>query len=421
MDLQGPLTAAGLKNFNGSINLSASFTGKAGDLVLATGSVDQTGTYVFEVEPQGVGSSRSKYSNYWGVANGNDTMYSLWNPTDKAQDIAATFYYGDGSGKYILPVHLDPQASTMIDMAMLIMEKKSDANGNLIPSSVQEGSAEFSSAKDRREMITLVIASGIYNVATATCQEGCINCCGVTEQPGTNPQVTPNPFSCALGGSVGLGGSAEDCSGQYYSPDTNGWTSSDTSVATVDSVGNVTCVGAGSVTISASWSNMVEATGQLCGPPSCPTGGFGAPAQGTVGNPAQLLVIGDTTTNPTNCPNTKLRILAYQIQDANGNDVTANVQTKEQFASKSANTCGNTITTSETCSGTPNGIIHDSLSVGCNSVDNGCGYTFTNQQWVWCNGTTNTVIGTVGDLVVHDNAISVGGSFTSIKGKVIKP
>ena len=81
---------------------------KEGDLVLASGSVDQTGTYVFEVEPQGVASSRSKYANYWGVANGNDTMYSLWNPSDTAEDIVATFYYGDGSGKYTLPVHLAP-------------------------------------------------------------------------------------------------------------------------------------------------------------------------------------------------------------------------------------------------------------------------------------------------------------------------
>jgi hypothetical protein len=36
-------------------------------------------------------------------------------------------------------------------------------------------------------------------------------------------------------------------------------------------------------------------------------------------------------------------------------------------------------------------------------------------------GTVSTVIGTVGDLVVHDNAISVGGSYASIKGKIIKP
>src|SRR5216684_3260778 len=93
VDLQGPLNAVGLKNFSGSINLSTSFTGKAGDLVLATGSVDQTGTYVFEVEPESVGSFRSKNANYWGVANGNDTMFSLWNPTGAAQDILVTFYY----------------------------------------------------------------------------------------------------------------------------------------------------------------------------------------------------------------------------------------------------------------------------------------------------------------------------------------
>lgn len=146
-DLQGPLTAAGLKDFNGSINLSASFSGKGGDLVLASGSVDQTGTYVFEVKPQGMGSSNSKYTNYWGAANGNDTMFTLWNPTDAAQDILATFYYGDGSGKYTLPVHLDRQASTMIDMAMLIMEKKPDASGNVIPANIQEGSAQFASAQ----------------------------------------------------------------------------------------------------------------------------------------------------------------------------------------------------------------------------------------------------------------------------------
>src|SRR5713226_313374 len=44
VDMQAALNSAGLKSFNGSINLSTSFTGKAGDLVLATGSVDQTGS-----------------------------------------------------------------------------------------------------------------------------------------------------------------------------------------------------------------------------------------------------------------------------------------------------------------------------------------------------------------------------------------
>lgn len=102
-------------------------------------------------------------------------------------------------------------------------------------------------------------------------------------------------------------------------------------------------------------------------------------------------------------------------------DLPSDVDTREQFASKSANTCNTTITASETCSGTPSGIIHDTLTAGCNSVENGCGYTYTKQQWVWCNGTTSVVIGTVGDLVVHDHSISVGGVFTSLKGQTILP
>ncbi len=179
VDLQGPLNAAGLKNFNGSINLSSSFTGKGGDLVLATGSVDQTGTYVFEVEPESVDTFRSKNANYWGVAHGNDTMFTLWNPTSTPQDILVTFYYGDGSGKYTVPVYLDAQASTMIDMAMLIAEIKPDADGNIIPPSVEEGSAQFASAKGRNEKISIVIASGIYNVSTATCYCNCIICCSI--------------------------------------------------------------------------------------------------------------------------------------------------------------------------------------------------------------------------------------------------
>ena len=329
VNMQAAITSAGLDNFNGSVNLSVAFTGKAGDLLMASGSVDQTGTYVFEVEPQGVGSSRSKYSNYWGVTNGNDTMYSLWNPTDTPQDIAATFYYGDGSGKYILPIHLEPQASAMIDMAMLIMEKKPDANGNLIPSSIQEGSAEFSSAKDRREMITLVIAGGLYNVATATCGGTCFQCCGVTvTHSPANPQVYPTPFSCLPGDTVALSGSAEDCSGAYYSPDTNGWTSDNTSVATVDGSGNVTCKAAGSVNINATWSNMVATTSQVCGAPSCPTfnPGSAAPAQGTVKVPTSLSVVLGVLASSGQCSSSEYGAQAditYQVRDQNGAQIQA--------------------------------------------------------------------------------------------------
>jgi len=267
VQLEAALDAAGLKNFDGSINLSTSITGKPGDLVLATGSVDETGTYVFEVEPQGVGTSRSKFASYWGVSNGNDTMFTLWNPTAAAQDILVTFYYGDGSGKYNLPVHLGPQASIMIDMAMLIAENRPDPDGHLIPSNIHEGSAQFASANGRNETINLAIAGGIYNVSTATCIGGCISCCGVS-----NFGISPGSLSCAVGGTATATTSAVDCNGFQVYPV---WSSSNTTVATVDSNGNVSCASAGQATITAYWGNAVTTSNgglqQFCGISSCPT------------------------------------------------------------------------------------------------------------------------------------------------------
>lgn len=277
VDMRAVLNSAGLASINSFINLSVSFIGKAGNLILASGSVDQSGTYVFEVEPQGVSTSRIKFTNYWGVANGNDTMFSLWNPTDTAQDIVATFYYGDGSGKYTLPVHLEPQASTMIDMAMLIMEMKPDASGNIIPPSIQEGSAQFASAKGPHEQMTLVIAGGIYNVVDATCGITCIYCCGYS-----NYGINPSPIYCPIGESWGLTSTAVDCNGNPVPP--SSWASSNTSVMTVDSFGNVHGVAVGSANITAEWLFAPATTGQVCsaGPAECPTENPQSGAQGDV-------------------------------------------------------------------------------------------------------------------------------------------
>jgi hypothetical protein len=50
-----------------------------------------------------------------------------------------------------MPVHLAAQASTSIDTGMLIAMAQPDANGNLIPNYIQEGSVVFSNPRGRAE------------------------------------------------------------------------------------------------------------------------------------------------------------------------------------------------------------------------------------------------------------------------------
>jgi hypothetical protein len=84
---------------------------------------------------------------------------------------AATRCYGLGSGQYVTPLHLAAQASTMIDIGMLISMAQPDANGNLIPNYMQEGSVVFSNPKGRAQWMTLAVCGAFYNPPRGTSAE----------------------------------------------------------------------------------------------------------------------------------------------------------------------------------------------------------------------------------------------------------
>jgi hypothetical protein len=54
---------------------------------------------------------------------------------------------------------------------MLISMAQPDANGNLIPSYIQEGSVVFSNPKGRAQWMTLAVCGAFYNPQKATCEE----------------------------------------------------------------------------------------------------------------------------------------------------------------------------------------------------------------------------------------------------------
>jgi len=246
LNLDSLISSAGPANFNGSANVTFEYFGQPKSLLMATGSVDQKNTYVFEVHPQGIVESVAKTLSYWSTADGDDTMVTLWNPADEAQDLVFTLFFS--GGRYNLPVHLGPKATRMFNISDSILNQVPDAEGNIIPASVREGSAEITGPKGENEHILVSMDAGIYNVQKATCgQQYCITCQGAVDS-----WVAADPFAVAVGGQTQLTFTVQYHSGtQYDLTGTSNWSSSNTSIGTV-SAGLVAGVSPGSLQMSAS-------------------------------------------------------------------------------------------------------------------------------------------------------------------------
>ena len=263
--LDALLRSGGLGSYDGLMTLVLPFSGKVGDLVIATGSVDQTGTFVFSSLPQGVGPSVGRQESlFWSVADGSDTMYTLWNSGGTAEDLVATFTFAQ-AGKirtYELPVHLPPGASEMLDLVQVIKMHLPDPNGNFFPTDATEGGASFFGAGGRTQAVNLNVAAGVYNVHTATCGLHCTQCSGAV-----SGEILPTPIDLATGGTAQVAAMQTFSDGAKFNVSNAKWSSSNTAVATV-SAGLVSAVGVGSCDISASWSS--ELSIEDCGAPIPP-------------------------------------------------------------------------------------------------------------------------------------------------------
>lgn len=56
------------------LNWSARYEGDSSDLLLTAGSVDGSGSYVFQVVPRQLASSAGEQLPYWSTAEGDNTM-----------------------------------------------------------------------------------------------------------------------------------------------------------------------------------------------------------------------------------------------------------------------------------------------------------------------------------------------------------
>ena len=274
LDMPSLLATAGLKNFSGSINLVFDTQGQTG-LLMAAGSVDQTNTYVFEVAPRGVGKSAGKNLSYWSTANGDDTMITIWNPTDEAQTFIFRLIFAGGHYDDIMT--LGPGATKMFDVSEVIANSGPDPEGNIIPADVREGSAKILGLEAENQHILLAVDSGVYNVRKATCFGTCTTCDGATSF-----SVVLNPFGLAVNAQTQESLIAPWNTGaQYDYTSTSSWSSNNTSVATVQT-GLVHGVSPGSFTATANFTDE-PVYAYNCNPAiSCPWGSGGASAPGNI-------------------------------------------------------------------------------------------------------------------------------------------
>ncbi len=254
LDMPALLATTRLKNYNGSFTLAFDVQGKRGGLLMAAGSVDQTNTYVFEVTPRAATESASKSLAYWSTANGDDTMVNLWNPADEAQDLIFKLTYA--GGHYSLPVHLAARATRMFNISEIIQAQIPDAEGNVIPVSVQEGSGRISGGNADNESILIGIDAGTYNVRKATCGVICFVCDGAASN-----SLTPNPFEVTIDGQLQMDFTVTyNTGGQYDLTSQSTWNADSVSVTSSGLASGLT---AGSAWISVV-DRSVPIAGEIC-------------------------------------------------------------------------------------------------------------------------------------------------------------
>ncbi|MGB8476679.1 MAG: hypothetical protein WCE61_21570 [Candidatus Acidiferrum sp.] len=249
LDVPSLLAKAGLGSFSGSVNLILEAQGPSRSLLLASGSVDAKNTYVFQVLPRGVQESAAKSISHWSTGNGDDTMVTVWNPADEAQDFLFTLSFT--GGHYRLPIHLGPRATQTFNISEVIQNQIPDAEGNTIPLAMHEGSAKLSGMQADNEQILVAFDAGTYNVRKGTCWYYCISCDGVISAYVDDGTIYP----LIVGGNSQYYLHAQWNTGWSYYTSSGSWSSNNTSIATV---GSSTGIGSGVSTGYTTFYSWVE-------------------------------------------------------------------------------------------------------------------------------------------------------------------
>jgi hypothetical protein len=147
-------------------SLEINYTGKAGSLIAAVSSIDETGTYVFDAKIENR-LAAGFLGDYWSVEGDNDTAITIKNITDAPATCQLNLQYDRGTKSYqMLPLTLQAGEARMIDLKHLQMENAPGINGELFPATATFGGLELTEDPGGHHFLFDAV---VYNPKTATC------------------------------------------------------------------------------------------------------------------------------------------------------------------------------------------------------------------------------------------------------------
>jgi hypothetical protein len=182
----------------------------------------------------------------WQYDPQHDSIITAGNGSSKPTQVAFTIFYNQGTQKYELDQTLQPGDQIWMDIGKLIRESIPDKNGNTLPANLPSGSYDVRDLSGTR-VGTLFEGKVIYDKTYGHVTYGCAACCGWGI-----PYLWFNPLSVPIAAQTGDGvwasypceSEIDDVSANFY----NSWTTGNTSIVTVDSLGTHTGLAVGSTT-----------------------------------------------------------------------------------------------------------------------------------------------------------------------------
>lgn len=352
VDLAALLKSAGLSGYSGEMNFTFTIAGGGDELLIATGSTSTDGNYVFSVQPMMLVPETGKIFCSWGVSGKTDTMISFWNSGAQAEDAELILFFE--GGQYRLPVHLEANASSSVSLGSLIKSARPDADGNVIPSNIIQGSARLTNPHGRRTVMNIHAHASVFNVETATCRWICPDCDNVvyvTEAPTSGAATPGGNLSYTLTATMNTGGT-------FNATQSASWSSTATNIATVTATGTQAglthAVSAGSSSIKASYHDTGVPSWQpgsaSCQPTTqCPVF-LGNPTEPiTVQVPTSTRIISSNPNAANSCPSGQAgwnRYTTRAVTDQSGVDIKQDGQQLAESLTMNNNGLALTITLS---------------------------------------------------------------------------